>query len=159
MSENTVKVSAERKLEVLQRIHLIASMTEEYCNDKKMLAALSRVLKQETKKLANTKYPLTDEDADVLTYQLADLTDIVNRFKKAKKAEQFRMASTALEDLFTRIEQEIMGTAKLLEEKSETRKKVDTVIEKGSEISAKIEKKIGEGVEKLKKSLRDRDSE
>lgn len=159
MDENNVKVSAERKLELLQRIHLIAGMTKEYCTDKKMLASLNRALKQETKKLANTKYPFSDADVSSLDRHLGDLTGIVCSFKKAKKAEQYSLTATALEEFFNGINKDIAETKECLTEKPEILKKLETVLEKGDELSAKIEKKIGEGVEKLKKSLRDRDSE
>ena len=159
MEETTAQVSAKRKLTILNRIHLVASMTEEYCTDKKMLNALTRVLKQETKKLTETKYPFSDGDINTLNYYLAELQELVQRFKKVKKVDQYRTVSTSLEEYFANLNKEIAETSNLLKEKSDTRKKIEGVFENINGFGDRLGKKLGENVKKLKNSKRDRDSE
>lgn len=159
MDENPIQVSAERTLEILQRILLIGSMTEEFCNDKKMLSSLSRTLKQESKKLARSKYPFLGNDTDKLHYLLTQLREVVHRFKKAKKAEHYRMASTGLSEFFGRIEQVIVDTAACLAEKSEFRKRMQENLKKADAFTRQLESKSEGGSEPPKKAIRDRDSE
>ena len=159
MDGNPIQVSAERKLEILQRIHLIGSMTEEFCNDKKMLASLRRTLKQESKKLSRTKYPILGDDVGKLNYLLTQLTDVVRRFQKAKKAEHYRMADTELSELYVQIEQDIVATAMRLTEKSELRKRIEESLKKADALTKTLEKDAEGGSEPPKKAIRDRDSE
>lgn len=159
MDGNPIQVSAERKLEILQRVHLLGSMAEEYCNDKRVLASLSRTLKQESKKLARTKYPLLGDDVDRLKYLLTQLTEIVHRLKKAKKAEHYRMASTRLDELFESIEQEIVTTVSCLTEKSELRRRIEEKLKKADGLTKQFEPDDEGGSEPPKKAIRDRDSE
>ena len=159
MDGNPIQVSAERKIDILQRIHLIGSMADEYCTDKKMLASLNRALEQETKKLALTKYPLLDDDTGELKYQLAQLTSIIARFKKAKKAEQYRIASTELSEFFSRLNQVIIDTTERLDGKSDARRRFEAMLKKASTLNEKFEKKAEGGSEPPKKAIRDRDSE
>ena len=170
MNDTSIHVSSEKKVAVMKRLLLVAHMTEEYCNDKKMLKALANALKQEKKRLDGSAYPLLSQDKAALSFQLAELTDILkNRFLKAKNAEQFRMASTCLGDFIARIEKELAPPAPV-EEKSETRQTIDAAIDKAKTLGGAavdkaktlggiLGKKIGEGVDKIKKSMRDRDSE
>ena len=159
MDGNPIQVSAERKLEILQRLHLIGSMAEEYCNDKRVLASLVRTLKTEFKKLSRSKYPLLGDDIDKLNYLMTQLSGIVRRFHKAKKAEHYRIASTDLNGFFSNIEQEIVATAAHLAEKSELRKRIEEVVKRTGTLSEKFEPKNEGGSEPPKKALRDRDSE
>lgn len=117
MDENAALISAKRKLEILQRILLIASMTEEYFGDKKMRKALSRTLKQEAKKLAFTKYPILGDDANELIDLTVRLREIIARFKKLKKAEHYRIASAALSEFMEDMNRRLEETVKFLQAK------------------------------------------
>ena len=159
MDENPIQVSAERKIEILQRLHLIGSMTEEYCTNKKMLASLVYALEKESKTLAATKYPLIGDDIDELNYLLAQLTAIIGHFRKAKKAEHFRITSTELGAFFVHIDRVIVETAMRLSEKSDTRKRMGAALKKACTFSEQLEAKTEGGSEPPKKAIRDRDSE
>lgn len=146
--ETSVKVSAEKKKTVLARYYLLAQLCEQYTADRRSLAALCRLIKQEFRRWKKSAYyPLTDGDVRDISYFIAELKDIAAGLLKGRNVEKHAVAIAHLYDLLDKMRDVLKATEELLHGK-----KTDT-LGTAIETAKTIRDLVGKGVNEIKKTL------
>lgn len=150
MENNSENGSIKKKRELLRKYFLLGSLAREYSDHKKTLRAINRMVKGELAKLRKSKYAVTGTDfRDAMRFG-EDLSDVVARLIRAKKVESYRIAAEALDGYLIGISE---ASESLVEKKTDVRQMIDAALGKAKLAGEALEKKAGEALERVKKTM------
>lgn len=147
MQEEAVRVGAERKLVYVRRLLLLGRAAEEYAADKRTLKMLLKISEREKKAFRSSAFPFSDADRGDLNDFLSELGSALKSMVKAKKVEEHRLASNALNRCLVQLSEEESRLASFLQ----PRETVEDMIKKAT---STIGEAIGKGVAGVKKTIK-----
>lgn len=151
MDEVFAANSAEEKIRYYKRFLIISRVAEIYKDDRHMLKQLVKQLKREKQHLARSRFPMSDPDKRDVSLSVTELSDIIKRLMGIAKIETYKIAEHSLKSYMENLESAVNPP----EDKTAARRVIEQAVDATRVLGAKIE----QGVEKIKKTIQDRNSE
>lgn len=155
MEKTMSEVSVCTKAKEQKGMYFLAMSAQEFVGNKKIMAHLRKAVDARIADLKKTKQAMTASDAKEVLFGFVELQDILRRFAKAVKVEQFAFARKALDNFISQLKEKIIdGT----EEKGKTAKDILSTVEEKAKIGAeKLKSFVEHGVESIKKNILEKD--
>ena len=153
--KNGLDVALEIKLEVLKKVAQISLLIELYCDDKKVLKCLKKIVCLEEKKFKQSRFSKTETTFSEIAKFLDETQVVIKALLSASTTEAFNRAKKAMEE-------HIASLQEALKPQSEVVQGVKNVIEKAKSKVKSFKSVALEKLEKLKNNVcdtKDDDSE
>ncbi|MBO7214512.1 MAG: hypothetical protein J6V66_03335 [Clostridia bacterium] len=97
-------ITNEVRIEELTKVYQLALIVENYCDNKKILKCLKKIVKYDAKKFSKLRFVQTEPTLNEVLKFLSDLKVVIKDLKKAKTAEDFNRAKTGMEMFIVTLE-------------------------------------------------------
>lgn len=147
--DNWKDVAHKIKLQKFKKFQQITILVELYCDDKKVLKVLKKIVKKEEKAFNQSRFSKTENTFADIAKCLEQTNSVIKGLLKANTIEEFNRAKRAMETHLYELEQELKPKSFNLP------KEVKGVFEKAKEKVASLKSVALEGLEKIKNGICD----
>lgn len=86
----------ESKLHTLEKFKFFTELMQRFADSKKQMSHIRKIIRLEFKSIETDSFPLDENDNRSIKYYTSEINDIVARFEKAKKVEDYNRARELL---------------------------------------------------------------
>ena len=100
----------ESKLRTLEKFKFFAELMQKFADSKKQMTHIRKIIFLEFESIETNSFPLDENDNRSVEYYISEIKDIVTRFEKAKKVEDYNRARELLNRCSLEIDEAIKST-------------------------------------------------
>lgn len=153
--EKLNELSLNEKIKITKRILLLAEISGEYSENRKVIKNVAKIVGEEKKSVASSKYPMLDDDRKAVEKYIAELAVIAGQLAKAKKVEDWKLCSANLGAFTERVKSQLAADESLLHPAPATaQQNVKKAIDAAAGTAQKIGEQIGEMVSKVERKIK-----
>ncbi|MBQ9728426.1 MAG: hypothetical protein IJV85_02405 [Clostridia bacterium] len=141
-------VATKIKLESLKKIYQISLLTQLYCDNKKVLKQIKKIVVWEQKRFKGSRFSVTEPSFDEIEIFLIETKSIIRDFLAAKMPEEFNRARKALETHIGVLNEEMKPDFL-----GEVAQNIKGVIQHAKHTVASVTSAAKEGLSKIKNNI------
>lgn len=142
----------ETKLGILKRLDLLANLLKSFLDSKKQIRYIRKMLRTYAKESSEKNFLFGENEKDDIEYFNSEMRKIALRLQRAKKPDDFKRLSQALQLCHTELSKAITKTEfQLAEVKGKAT--LGNLFEKAKSIGDTITHGIENGIEKIKSTI------
>ena len=145
-------IRLETKLGILKKLDLLANLLKSFSDSEKQIRYIRKMLRTYAKESSEKNFLLGENEKDDIEYFNSEMQKIAFRLQRAKKPDDFKRLSQALQLCHTEIGKAIAKTEfQLAEVKGKAA--LGNLFEKAKNIGDTITHSIEHGIEKIKSTV------